>query len=76
MPINPAIALGVQPLQLADPLAQYGKVAAIRQAQNENALAQYKLGAAQREEAAQNALSQPPTTLKRAPTTSTNCAVR
>lgn len=58
MPINPAIALGVQPLQLADPLAQYGKVAAIRQAQNENALAQYKLGAAQREEAAQNALSQ------------------
>ena len=58
MPINPAIAMGVQPLQLADPLAQYSKIAAIQQAQNENALAQYKLGAAQREEKAQNALSQ------------------
>ena len=58
MPINPAIAMGVQPIQLADPLAQYGKVAAIQQAQNQNALAQYQLGAAQREEAAQNALSE------------------
>ena len=58
MPINPAIAMGVQPLQLADPLAQYGKIAAIQQAQNQNALAQYQLGAAQREEAAQNALSE------------------
>lgn len=57
MPINPAIALGVQPIQIADPLAQYGKIAAIQQAQNQNALAQYQLGAAQREEAAQNALS-------------------
>ena len=57
MPINPAIALGVQPLQLADPLAQYARVAAIQQAQNQNALAQYQLGAAQREEATQNALS-------------------
>lgn len=57
MPINPAIALGVQPIQLADPLAQYGKIAAIQQAQNQNALAQYQLGAAQREESAQNALS-------------------
>lgn len=58
MPINPAIAMGVQPLQLADPLAQYSKIAAIQQAQNQNALAQYQLGAAQREEAAQNALSE------------------
>lgn len=58
MPINPAIALGVQPIQLADPLAQYGKVAAIQQAQNQNALAQFQLGAAQREELAQNALSE------------------
>jgi len=49
--------MGVQPLQLADPLAQYSKVAAIQQAQNQNALAQYQLGAAQREEAAQNALN-------------------
>lgn len=58
MPINPAIAMGVQPLQLADPLAQYGKIAAIQQAQNQNALAQFQLGAAQREETAQNALSE------------------
>lgn len=58
MPINPAIAMGVQPIQLADPLSQYGKVAAIQQAQNQNALAQYQLGAAQREELAQNALSE------------------
>ena len=57
MPINPAIAMGVQPLQLPDPLAQYGKIAAIQQAQNQNALASYQLGAARREEAAQNALS-------------------
>ena len=57
MPINPAIALGVRSLELPDPLAQYGKIAAIQQAQNQNALAQYQLGAAQREEAAQNALS-------------------
>lgn len=57
MPINPAIALGVQPIQLADPLAQYGKIAAIQNAQNQNALAQFRLGAAQREELAQNVLS-------------------
>ncbi|NDC10538.1 MAG: hypothetical protein EBZ75_14605, partial [Oxalobacteraceae bacterium] len=57
MPINPAIALGVRSLELPDPLAQYGKIAAIQQAQNQNALAQYQLGAAQREEVAQNALS-------------------
>lgn len=58
MAVNPAIAMGVQPLQLADPLAQYGKFAAIQQAQNQNALAQYQLGAAQREEASQNALNE------------------
>ena len=57
MPINPSIALGVQPFQLADPLSQYGKIAQIQSAQNQNALAQYQLGAAQREEKAQNALS-------------------
>lgn len=55
--VNPAIAMGVKQLELPDPLAQYGKIAAIQQAQNQNALAQYQLGAAQRSEAAQNALS-------------------
>ena len=62
MPLDPRIALGVQQLQLQDPLAQYGKVAAIQSAQNQNALAQYQLGAAKRAEekdiARTNALSQ------------------
>ena len=43
MAIEPSIALGVKPLQLDDPLAQYGKVAAIRQAQNQEELAQYQI---------------------------------
>lgn len=51
MAVNPAIALGVKGLELQDPLAQYGKIAAIQGAQNQNALAQYQLGAAQRAEA-------------------------
>lgn len=58
MAVNPAIAMGVQPLQLTDPLTQYGRFAAIQQAQNQNALAQYQLGAARREEAANNALNE------------------
>lgn len=58
MPINPNIALSARPVEIADPLAMYGKIAAIQGAQNQNALAQYQLGAAQREEAATNALSQ------------------
>lgn len=58
MPINPAIALAARPVEIADPMAMYGKIAAIQQAQNQNALAQFQLGAAQREEAATNALSQ------------------
>ena len=48
MALDPRISLGVQPMQMPDPLAQYGKVAAIQQAQNQNALAQYQLSAAQR----------------------------
>lgn len=51
MAVNPAIALSVKGIELQDPLAQYGKVAAIQNAQNQNALAQYQLGAAQRAEA-------------------------
>jgi hypothetical protein len=35
MPINPNIALGVQPLQIADPLAQYGQVQNILAAQSQ-----------------------------------------
>ena len=51
MAINPAIAMGTRGIELADPLAQYGKISAIQNAQNQNALAQYQLGAAQRAEA-------------------------
>jgi len=51
MAVNPAIAMGVRGIELQDPLAQYGKVAALQNAQNQNALAQYQLGAAQRAEA-------------------------
>lgn len=51
MAINPNISLAVKPVEFADPLAMYGKIAAIQGAQNQNALAQYQLGAAQRAEA-------------------------
>lgn len=50
MALNPAIALAARPVEIADPMAMYGKIAAIQQAQNQNALAQYQLGAAQRAE--------------------------
>ena len=49
--VNPNIALSIRPVELADPMAQYGKIAALQSAQNQNALAQYQLGAAQRGEA-------------------------
>ncbi len=51
MALNPNIALAARPVEIADPLAMYGKIAAIQQAQNQNQLAQYQLGAAQRAEA-------------------------
>lgn len=51
MALNPNIALSARGVELADPLAQYGRVMAIQQAGNQNALAQYQLGAAQRGEA-------------------------
>lgn len=57
MPINPAIALGVKGIELADPLAQYGRVAAIQQAQQQNALAQLQMRQAEREQEATNALN-------------------
>lgn len=58
MPIDPRIALGVQPIQLADPVARYGQLATIQNAQNQNALAQYQLGTAKREEETLNALNE------------------
>lgn len=43
MAINSNIALGVQPLQLADPMAQYAKIAAIQGAQQQNRLADLQM---------------------------------
>jgi len=57
MPINPNIALQVRGLELQNPIAQYGQIAQLQNAQNQNALAQYQLGAAKRAETTQNVLS-------------------
>ena len=46
-----------QPVQIANPMEMYGKMASIQNAQNQNALAQYQLGAAQRTEKSQNVLA-------------------
>lgn len=58
MPINSNIALGVQPLQVADPMARYSQLAGIQNAQNQNALARYQLSTAQREQESINALNE------------------
>jgi len=58
MALNTNIALGVRPMEVVNPLAQYGQIAAIQNAQNQNALAQFQLGSARRQEETQNALSQ------------------
>ena len=57
MALDPNIALGVKPLELPNPLAQYGQLAQIQNAQNQNALAQFQLGSAQRTEKSQNLLA-------------------
>jgi hypothetical protein len=54
MALDPNIALGVKPLEIANPLAQYGQMAQLQNYQNQNALAQYQLGAAQRAEQTAN----------------------
>jgi hypothetical protein len=59
MALDPNISLGVRQMELANPLAQYGQIAQIQNAQNQNQLAQFQLGAAQRADlaaAAQNEL--------------------
>jgi hypothetical protein len=43
MAINPNISLAVKGIELQDPLAQYGRVAAIQQAQQQNALANMQM---------------------------------
>jgi hypothetical protein len=57
MAVNPNIALSVRGLELPDPLAQYGKVQAIQQAQQQNALVQMQMQQAQREVEQRNALN-------------------
>jgi hypothetical protein len=57
MALDPNIALSIRPLEVQNPLAQYGQVAAIQNAQNQNALAQFQLGAARRQEESQNVLA-------------------
>jgi len=57
MPINPSIALSGKPIEIADPLAQYGKIVQIQAAQNQNALSQYQLSAARQNETSNNALN-------------------
>lgn len=50
MALDSNIAMGYRGVELQNPLAQYGQLAAIQSAQNQNALAQYQLGSAQRAE--------------------------
>ena len=57
MALDPSIAMGYKGIELANPLAQYGQVAAIQNAQNQNALAQFQLGSARRTEQSQNLLA-------------------
>ena len=57
MPLDSNIAMGVRGIELQNPLTQYGQVAAIQNAQNQNALAQFQLESAKRQDMAQNALS-------------------
>ena len=57
MPINPNISLAVKGIELQDPLAQYGRVAAIQGAQQQNQLAQLQMQNFQREQESTNALN-------------------
>jgi len=49
MPIDPRISLGVQPLQIADPLAQYGQVQNILASQSQQQAAELQLQQSQRQ---------------------------
>jgi ribosomal protein S20 len=57
MALDPNIALGVRGIELPNQLAQYGQLAQIQNAQNQNALSQYQLGAAQRADVAAEGLN-------------------
>lgn len=51
------IALGVRPIQIENPMAQYSQIAQIQNARNQNALAKFQLSSAEREDKATNALN-------------------
>lgn len=55
MPIDPNIALGVKPIQLADPVEQAGRAMTLRQLAGNQQLQQMQLDAARRELADENA---------------------
>ena len=56
--IDPNIALGVKPLQIENPMAQYAMLSQLQAGQNQNALAQYQLAASKRAEESQNIQNQ------------------
>lgn len=58
MPLDPNIALQVRPLELPNQLAQYGQIAQIQHAQNQNALAQFQMKEAEAAAQERNALRQ------------------
>lgn len=58
MALDPNIALGVRPIEIANPLAQYGQIAAIQNAQQANQLNQLRMEEYQLEKQNKNALSQ------------------
>ncbi len=51
------IALGIRPVQLENPMAQYSQIAQIQNARNQNSLAKLQLSAAEREQESVNALN-------------------
>jgi hypothetical protein len=55
--VDPNIAMGYRGIEVPNQLAQYGQLAQIQNAQNQNQLAQYQLGAAQRADKSQNLLA-------------------
>jgi hypothetical protein len=58
MAIDPNIALGVRPIEIANPLAQYGQIAQIQAAQNQNQLQQMQMREAEAMSQERNALRQ------------------
>lgn len=58
MAIDPNIALGVRPIEIANPLVQYGQIAQIQNAQNQNQLAQLQMREAEANAQERNALRQ------------------